>query len=95
VAASSDVYQLGCLTYALLTGDPPFVGQTVREVLEKHIWMSPPSLLEVVGRSCSTVVDDTVSVLMRKNSSERPQLMEQVVELLDRARRAQLRVSRH
>lgn len=95
VAASSDVYQLGCLVYALLTGTPPFVGQSVREVLEKHIWMSPPALADCVGRSCSTVVGDTIDLLMKKNSSERPQLMEHVVELLERARRAQLRVSRH
>jgi len=37
VDARSDVYQVGCLLYELLTGKPPFDGATSFEVMYKHV----------------------------------------------------------
>ena len=40
--AASDVYSLGCLAYALLTGAPPFVGGGSFRVLAAHLGDPPP-----------------------------------------------------
>lgn len=41
----SDVYSLGCLLFALIAGDPPFVG-TAEQVLWAHVNTPPKSLRE-------------------------------------------------
>jgi len=41
VDARSDVYALGCITYELMTGSPPFVAEGAMEVLRKHVEEDP------------------------------------------------------
>lgn len=47
LAARRDIYALGCIAYELLTGRPPFVGQTDMNVLSQHVLQeaAPPSAL--------------------------------------------------
>lgn len=47
LASRRDIYALGCIAYELLTGRPPFLGQTDMNVLSQHVLQepTPPSAL--------------------------------------------------
>ncbi|MCH5671804.1 serine/threonine-protein kinase [Streptomyces gilvus] len=62
-----DIYGAGILLYELVTGRPPFSGQTALEVLHQHLSAEP--------RRPSTVPDPLWTVIercLRKNPDERP-----------------------
>ncbi|MDX2700721.1 serine/threonine-protein kinase, partial [Streptomyces ipomoeae] len=62
-----DIYGAGILIYELVTGRPPFAGQTALEVLHQHLSAEP--------RRPSTVPDPLWTVIercLRKNPQERP-----------------------
>lgn len=67
---ASDIYSLGALLFRILTGQPPFTGQTPVEVLLKHVRLPVPSARSVdVG--ISDAVDDVLQRSLRKRSDDR------------------------
>jgi len=39
----SDIYAFGCMFFEMLTGQPPFVGQTMNEICKQHLNTPPPA----------------------------------------------------
>ncbi len=66
----SDIYALGALLFTLLTGVPPFTGQTPVEVLLKHVRQQPPLAHELVN-TISSAVDHVLQKSLRKRADER------------------------
>jgi eukaryotic-like serine/threonine-protein kinase len=40
----SDVYSLGCVMFFVLTGEPPFIGESVLDTMVKHLNEPPPEI---------------------------------------------------
>src|SRR6185503_12843473 len=45
ITARSDVYALGCVLYEMLTGDPPFTGNSAQAIVARVVTESPRPLL--------------------------------------------------
>jgi serine/threonine protein kinase len=67
---SSDIYVLGVLLFRLLTGIPPFSGQTPIEVLLKHVRQSPPAACELV-HTLSESVENVLRIALQKRADDR------------------------
>lgn len=67
---ASDIYALGVLLFRILTGQPPFTGQTPVEVLLKHVRQQPPSARTLVP-NISDAVDAVIRLAMQKHSDDR------------------------
>jgi eukaryotic-like serine/threonine-protein kinase len=63
-----DVYALGCIGYALINGQPPFIGLN-EDIKDKHLHKEPPSL-----NSTNALLRSLLSTMLRKNPENRPSL---------------------
>jgi serine/threonine-protein kinase len=69
--ARSDVYQLGCLLYEMLVGEPPYVGPTAQAILAKHVTHAVPSAKRR-RREVPPEVDATIRHALAKVAADRP-----------------------
>jgi len=63
----SDLYSLGCILYQMLTGRPPFVGDTINAVLSAHLRDAPAPLPERVPPELTAMM----ARMLAKNPDER------------------------
>jgi serine/threonine-protein kinase len=71
----ADVYALGVMLFEMLTGKLPFGGDTVNEILRKHVSMPPPSARSIV-RGLPEGVDAVLQRALAKDPAYRFATME-------------------
>jgi serine/threonine-protein kinase len=71
VDARTDLYALGCLMYAMLTGRPPFTGDNPLTVLWQHQHQPAPAVASL-SPGTPADLDALIACLLAKNSSDRP-----------------------
>ncbi|MFE5483658.1 protein kinase [Streptomyces sp. NPDC056527] len=68
---ASDVYSLGCVLYQLLTGRPPFQGDTATALLYQHI-DTPPAPPRQLGVGLPDAFEAYLLTLLAKEPEQRP-----------------------
>jgi len=68
--ARSDLYSLGCMTYEMFAGQPPFTGPTPIAVMIRHA-TEPVPLLTAARPGISQVVSELVARALAKNPDDR------------------------
>jgi serine/threonine protein kinase len=77
----ADVYALGCMLFEMISGHPPFVRSTMREVIAAHLFRPAPSLA-VLEPASPAWLDDLVAGMLSKEPAARPQSMHEVARAL-------------
>ena len=81
VDARADLYALGCVLYAMLTGHPPFTGDNPLTVLWQH-QHQPAASVASVRPTTPTDLDVLIARLLAKQPTDRPATATEVRDLL-------------
>ncbi len=74
IAAPCDIYSLGVIAYEILTGQPPFDGRTLAEVVCKHITSKAAPLADKCNAPAKLC--DLVHRMLDKDPAKRPMAIE-------------------
>jgi serine/threonine-protein kinase len=86
VTPAMDLYAVGIIAFEMLTGELPFAGESVVEVLMKHA-EEPPQKPSTLLMSIPDDLDEIVIKLLAKKPEDRYQTADEVRELLMRCRK--------
>jgi tetratricopeptide (TPR) repeat protein len=78
----SDLYAFGCLAYEVLTGRPPFTGQSPAKLLGAHLGEKPRDVRELRADTPDALAVLTMQCL-EKEPAARPQQATDIVRVLD------------
>ncbi|HEV2295220.1 MAG TPA: serine/threonine-protein kinase [Tepidisphaeraceae bacterium] len=84
----ADIYSLGATMYHLVTGKPPFDGETPSAVMHKHL-KQPLVPADHVNTSLSAGIGEIIDVAMAKDRDERYRSTEEMLEDLELVRQGQ------
>ncbi|GFJ81633.1 serine/threonine-protein kinase [Phytohabitans houttuyneae] len=71
IDARTDLYSLGCVLYAMLTGHPPFLEQTAIAVMHQHLHRLPAPV-RTVRPDVPAELDELIGRLLAKRARDRP-----------------------
>jgi serine/threonine protein kinase len=80
--ARSDIYSLGCTLHFLLTGRPPYTGETWSEMFLAHRQAPIPSL-KAARRSVPDFLEDLFIQMLAKDPADRPRTMGSVIAKIE------------
>jgi hypothetical protein len=66
----SDIYSLGCVTYEMLVGEPPFKGPSLLAVIARHA-VEPPPRIRTVRDTASPALEHVVQRALAKAPADR------------------------
>jgi serine/threonine protein kinase len=83
ISVRSDVYQLGAIAYYLLAGRHVFPGDSLVDVLAKHMSEAPEPLARVRGSAVDPSLEAIVLRCLAKRPEDRPADAGELLELLE------------
>jgi CheY-like chemotaxis protein len=80
----SDIYSLGTILYQLVTGCPPFWGESIPEVMMKQLTEEPMKLKDMCPESSfPALLQDVIDTVMNKDPQQRYQSMGELKKALE------------
>ena len=79
----SDIYALGCILYEMEIGEPPFLGKTIKEIVNRHLYEAPPVLGGFFKRT-KLGLEKVITRCLQKNPADRYQSYSELLQELVR-----------
>jgi len=77
----SDIYALGCMLFEMISGRPPYVGQSIGKVIQQHLQAPIPSL-RAERPEAPEALDRILTKALAKDRAGRYQTADEMVEAL-------------
>lgn len=82
ITGRTDLYALGCVLFEMLTGQPPFEGNSAGDLMVQHLQKEPPSVRHLAV-DCPIWLESVISQLLEKQPADRPHDAASVMMALD------------